>query len=478
MQSQYQENEAEDAWAQIAPMLDGAIGSLGASDRNAVVLRFLEGRELKDVGQAIGASEEAAKKRVHRALEKLRKFFTKRGVILSGSVLASAIAANSATAAPAGLAASITAVGALKAATAGASTMALFEGTLKALAWAKLKLAAGIGAVVVLAAGTAVVAVALVAEASHTPNKAPTLNPNSPFVRYLANPPWIKMMQVARVSPVFTGNPGYLNTNPPPAPRWNHVTNTFGIQPSGAYYALSNSTPGVRVVSGVDDQIHWSAFAMLKRLVVTPLASADYSAVPNVEQALARMEEVRHLGLPGLRPGTFAMHEDGTFTATTMENELLEGKILKVSNDRPLELSYQLSPKLVSRDTGMAIFPAFVESTESKVTITYQYASATAPLPASYGYSQELRASRQGRLIPNQDGSEMLATNYILSAEYGLDESISNGYSPEMLLPDVAQFRRQVYTVSNGVHYIDGVARPPPGVQIGGQGTVTNRAGK
>jgi hypothetical protein len=218
-------------------MLDGAIGSLGASDRNAVVLRFLEGRELKDVGQAIGASEEAAKKRVHRAIEKLRRFFTKRGVILSGSVLASAIAAKSATAAPTGLATSITAAGALKGVTAGASTMALLEGTLKALAWAKLKLAAGIGAGMVLAAGTAIVAVTYVAQASHAPNKATTLSPNSPFVRYLANPPWIKMMQVARVSPVFTGNPGYLNTNPPKAPNWYLETNTFGIQPSGAYYA-------------------------------------------------------------------------------------------------------------------------------------------------------------------------------------------------------------------------------------------------
>src|ERR1017187_544583 len=71
--------EAE-GWRQIAPLLDAAMGRLGEKDRNAIVLRFFENKNLSEVGAALGASEDAAKMRVNRALEKLRKIFSKRGV--------------------------------------------------------------------------------------------------------------------------------------------------------------------------------------------------------------------------------------------------------------------------------------------------------------------------------------------------------------------------------------------------------------
>jgi len=74
MQTSLNPSEA-DAWKQIAPMLDSAIADLGAKDREAIVLRFFDGKSMKEVGLALDASEEAAKKRVNRALEKLRLFF-------------------------------------------------------------------------------------------------------------------------------------------------------------------------------------------------------------------------------------------------------------------------------------------------------------------------------------------------------------------------------------------------------------------
>ena len=67
-------NGAE-TWTQIAPLLDGALEQLGQNDHDAVVLRFFEGRNFKEVGAALGASEDAAKKRVNRALEKLPDIF-------------------------------------------------------------------------------------------------------------------------------------------------------------------------------------------------------------------------------------------------------------------------------------------------------------------------------------------------------------------------------------------------------------------
>jgi len=103
-------NEPEPGvWNQIAPLLDEALNCLGEKEHDAVVLRFFDGKELKQVGAAMGTTEDAARMRVNRGLEKLREFFTKKGVTLSATAIAGAVAANSVQAAPAGLAASITA---------------------------------------------------------------------------------------------------------------------------------------------------------------------------------------------------------------------------------------------------------------------------------------------------------------------------------------------------------------------------------
>jgi hypothetical protein len=63
--------------------LDEAMGSLGAKDRDAVFLRYFERKELRAVGDALGTNEEAARKRVGRALDTLRRHLTGRGVTLS-----------------------------------------------------------------------------------------------------------------------------------------------------------------------------------------------------------------------------------------------------------------------------------------------------------------------------------------------------------------------------------------------------------
>jgi len=70
-------NEPEsNAWMQIEPVLDLAMAQLGETDHNAIVLRFFEGKSFGDVSRALGTSEDAAKKRVRRAVEKLRAFLT------------------------------------------------------------------------------------------------------------------------------------------------------------------------------------------------------------------------------------------------------------------------------------------------------------------------------------------------------------------------------------------------------------------
>src|SRR5580698_8089692 len=76
MQSTLSESEPG-AWTRIAPLLGGAMAQLGQKDHDAVVLRFFEGKSFQEIGTAFGASENAAKKRVNHALEKLRRFFSK-----------------------------------------------------------------------------------------------------------------------------------------------------------------------------------------------------------------------------------------------------------------------------------------------------------------------------------------------------------------------------------------------------------------
>ena len=161
MKSILNETESSNAWLQIAPLLDTAMAQLGEKDHNAVVLRFFEGRNFKDMSAALGTSEDGAKMRVNRALEKLRKFFTKRGVTLSATVIAGAVSANSVQAAPAEL--TISAVAAAKGSAAAASTLTLVKGALKLMAWAKAKTAIVIGAAAILATGTTAVVVGEIA---------------------------------------------------------------------------------------------------------------------------------------------------------------------------------------------------------------------------------------------------------------------------------------------------------------------------
>ena len=95
----------------LVPLLDEGLLNLCDGDRLALVLRFLEERSLRDVGAALGVDEDAARKRVSRALDRLAGFFRRRGFAVPPGMGAAALLAKSATAVPAGLAASATNAG-------------------------------------------------------------------------------------------------------------------------------------------------------------------------------------------------------------------------------------------------------------------------------------------------------------------------------------------------------------------------------
>jgi len=99
--------EPDGGWEQIAPHLDAALGELGEADRDALLLRYFERKSAQEMAQVLGVSDEAAQKRVSRAVERLREFFAKRGVTVGASGLVVVISANAVQAAPVTLAASI-----------------------------------------------------------------------------------------------------------------------------------------------------------------------------------------------------------------------------------------------------------------------------------------------------------------------------------------------------------------------------------
>ena len=140
MQSVLDEAGTE-VWSRIAPLLDSAVAAL------------------REVGLALGTSEGAAEKRVNRTLEKLRKFFRKRGVSSTTAIVAGAISAHSVQAAPVALAKAVTAVALAKGAAASSSTLILIKGALKIMAWTKAKTAIVVGVAVILAATTGTIVI-------------------------------------------------------------------------------------------------------------------------------------------------------------------------------------------------------------------------------------------------------------------------------------------------------------------------------
>ncbi|HYE18104.1 MAG TPA: RNA polymerase sigma factor [Tepidisphaeraceae bacterium] len=141
----------ERAWERLGPHLDEAVASLTESDRQAVLLRFYEGRSFAEIAQAIGTTEPTARQRVSRAVRRLAAFFGRRGITLPAAALAAILWAGQSNAAPlpAGVCASLTA------AASGAGAMSAGAGqivsvTLLSLRHARRRLAAAIAAAMLI----------------------------------------------------------------------------------------------------------------------------------------------------------------------------------------------------------------------------------------------------------------------------------------------------------------------------------------
>jgi RNA polymerase sigma factor (sigma-70 family) len=151
--------QSDPAWPRVARELDDGLGRLRDTDRNALLLRYVEDRPLREVSVSLGVSEEAAKKRIARALEKLRQLLQQRGCQISAGALAVGLTQEGTANASAALvsawstAALTTASAGVAVGSAGAATSTLLGEVLAAWRWVQIKtvLCTGLALVTVLA---------------------------------------------------------------------------------------------------------------------------------------------------------------------------------------------------------------------------------------------------------------------------------------------------------------------------------------
>ena len=133
MQAIVEQPGSDPVWEQLSPLLDEALAQLREKDRAAILVRYFQNKDLREVGAALGVDEYAAQKRVGRALEKLRTFFSRHGVDSNAAVIAGSISVHSIQAVPATLSKSVVASAMAKGIVGGGSSLILAKATLFAM---------------------------------------------------------------------------------------------------------------------------------------------------------------------------------------------------------------------------------------------------------------------------------------------------------------------------------------------------------
>jgi RNA polymerase sigma factor (sigma-70 family) len=127
MNEAHRQPEADLNWEHLRPVLDEAMHELNQTDRLAVLLRFFQNKTLREVGLELGLTENAARMRVERALEKLRAKLVRKGAASTMAALALTLSGNAVTTAPAGFAAALAGTSLTAAASATGTTFGLLN---------------------------------------------------------------------------------------------------------------------------------------------------------------------------------------------------------------------------------------------------------------------------------------------------------------------------------------------------------------
>ena len=178
MNPQTPARDEDSLWQDVEPHLDELVGRLDAADRQAILLRFYQQKSMADIGAALNVSEDAAKKRVAKALERLRASLRTTGIAVPSAALATGLLAGATHPAPASVVAACASVNS----TASAAAVGISKTVISALFTAKFKLAAVIVLVAALLPAIGITAYILFDQSDTQANllPAPIAAPQSP----------------------------------------------------------------------------------------------------------------------------------------------------------------------------------------------------------------------------------------------------------------------------------------------------------
>jgi RNA polymerase sigma factor (sigma-70 family) len=228
---------------ELTPHLDGALARLAAGDRDAVVLRYLQRKSFREVSEAIGISEDAAKKRVARGLEKLGAILRRQGIGVSETPISGMLAVTPLMAAPAGLSATI--IGAAHTGAAGAS-LSIAKGAMHMMTWLKIQFIATVAAVVVAMGGVGTWAVHRAMAQSEPAGAAANVGGNPAAApAALGNPP-----PVASAPPALSGRRVRPDAPRSPYSGVRYDNETPQVLVGGTWYQLDaiDDLPAVAII--------------------------------------------------------------------------------------------------------------------------------------------------------------------------------------------------------------------------------------
>jgi RNA polymerase sigma factor (sigma-70 family) len=233
----------QETWKAVAPLLDELVGRLKRDDRQAVLLRFYQSKSMAQVGAMLGISEDAAKKRVAKAVKRLRELLGGRGVQVGSDALGAAFVSHMTTPAPPHLVAACTWPIAKKA----GGALSIAKGVISMMALTRIKVAAL--AIATMALIPAAIALALQSPATITPSSQPALAINMDLQADAADLYGQAAQAITVDAPASTSNayPNYF----PSSPEWRKTA--ADAYAANAYTReLAHKARSVKVVNWPD----------------------------------------------------------------------------------------------------------------------------------------------------------------------------------------------------------------------------------
>jgi len=317
------------AWVRIEPMFEDAMARLNHKDRDVLILRYFEDRPLAAVGTALGIKEAAARKRVDRALQKLRAFFARRSTIISAVTLGSVLSANAVQPTSAILGPAVAKAALMKGVASTGSILAIVKGTISTMAWIKLKATAWASTRLMLVAGIAVGTTMEIQD--YKDYRLSKEDPAKPFRDFLEQHPDVKRIEFSvdhhffhyvtepgQQEPVYSSPRGMVHFVGGKQGESFYIRKVNDGSVQGTVFA----SPGA---SGKSRDYFWSINTRNSAAIMT---SRENSRIePFVRDAANRLWQMLTLEIPWLKYGTLHWADHTNFMAVSLQDRKMRGRI-------------------------------------------------------------------------------------------------------------------------------------------------------